>query len=136
MSKVVVLAFFLTSGLCAAQTTAPMPDGPGKAVIQKACAGCHSLKVVTSKRATHDEWAALVDQMISKGAEVSDDDLEVVVQYLATHYGPVKDRNATPAPPDKPSITSAVFPEPPKLQRLLVLSNGDFKAEEQATASN
>jgi hypothetical protein len=132
MSKVVVLAFFLTSGLCTAQTTAPMPDGPGKAVIQKACAGCHSLKVVTSKRATHDEWAALVDQMISKGAEVSDDDLEVVVQYLATHYGPVKDPNATP---DKPSITSAVFPEPQKLHRLLGLSNSDFKAEEQVTAS-
>jgi cytochrome c5 len=135
MSKMVVLAIFLIPGLSAAQSSTPMPDGPGKAVIQRACAGCHSLKVVTSKRARHDEWAALVDQMVSKGAEVSDDDIEVVVQYLTAHYGPPKDQNTAPAPPDKPSISHASDTGAQRLQRLLAHSGRKLGAEGLATES-
>jgi competence ComEA-like helix-hairpin-helix protein len=80
-----VLTTFL---LFAASTT--LPAGKGKDIVQQHCVGCHELKVVTSKRATKQQWASLVDQMVSRGAEVDDDDIESVVEYLAANFGPLK----------------------------------------------
>ncbi|WP_213804716.1 hypothetical protein [Granulicella sp. dw_53] len=128
MLKLSVSAMLLVPVLCWAQTDPPMPDGPGKAVIQKACVGCHNLKVITSKHATHDEWAAIVDQMVSRGAEVSDSDVPVVVQYLADHYGPVKDQKTEPAEPPKPNTLSMTRTEAQELTRVLALSDGDVEA--------
>jgi competence ComEA-like helix-hairpin-helix protein len=65
-----------------------LPDGPGKAIVQRMCVGCHSLKVVTSKRATHDQWNDLVQLMVSRGADGTDEDIESVINYLSAHFGP------------------------------------------------
>jgi competence ComEA-like helix-hairpin-helix protein len=78
--------------LFAASST--LPAGKGKDVVQQHCVGCHALKVVTSKRATKEQWASLVDQMVSRGAEVDDDDIEGVVEYLAANFGPLKSHSA------------------------------------------
>ncbi|MGB6743747.1 MAG: hypothetical protein WBE38_08815, partial [Terracidiphilus sp.] len=43
-----------------------LPDGPGKAVVAKACLSCHNAKIATSKAGTEDEWADVVNQMIGK----------------------------------------------------------------------
>jgi hypothetical protein len=121
---ILAIAILILPAVCIAQDATTMPDGPGKEIIQKACIGCHSIKVVLSKRATHDEWAALVDQMISRGAEVPDDQVDVVVQYLSTNYGPSSPPPATPPPapsdpkPDQPSPKSAgvaITQTPPSL---------------------
>jgi competence ComEA-like helix-hairpin-helix protein len=64
-----------------------LPDGAGKAIVQRMCVGCHSLKVVTSKRATHDQWNDTVQLMVSRGADGSDEDIESVINYLSTHFG-------------------------------------------------
>jgi competence ComEA-like helix-hairpin-helix protein len=79
----------LTTFLLFAASTA-LPAGKGKDIVQQHCVGCHALKVVTSKRATKQQWSSLVDQMVSRGAEVDDDDIESVVEYLATNFGPLK----------------------------------------------
>lgn len=63
-----------------------LPAGKGQEIVQQNCAGCHVLKVVTSKRASKQQWAALVDQMISRGAEIPDEDIETVVDYLAKNF--------------------------------------------------
>jgi competence ComEA-like helix-hairpin-helix protein len=64
-----------------------LPAGKGQEIVQQNCAGCHVLKVVTSKRASKQQWSALVDQMISRGAEVPDEEIETVVDYLAKNFG-------------------------------------------------
>ena len=61
--------------------------GKGKAIVQRDCAGCHALKVITSKRATKEQWSTLVDQMVSRGADVPDEEIETVVDYLAKNFG-------------------------------------------------
>ena len=91
----------------AAQTTPnkadseSLPDAPGKAVIIRACLPCHNVKVTTAKRSTGsaEEWTQVVDKMISQGAELSDDDIDLTVKYLTTYYGPnsPKGKNASPA---------------------------------------
>jgi competence ComEA-like helix-hairpin-helix protein len=64
-----------------------LPPGPGKEIVQQDCAKCHALKVVTSKRASRQQWSAVIDQMITRGADIADEDVETVVDYLAKNFG-------------------------------------------------
>jgi competence ComEA-like helix-hairpin-helix protein len=58
-----------------------LPDGPGKELVLKKCVSCHSIQ-------TGDEWAQIVSTMVGRGAVVSDDDADAIVDYLAAHFGP------------------------------------------------
>ena len=71
-------------------TVTHLPPGKGKAIVQRACVGCHALKVVTAKRASKEQWSVLVDQMMSRGAELEDEDVQIVVDYLAKNFGVTK----------------------------------------------
>jgi competence ComEA-like helix-hairpin-helix protein len=91
----------LASVSALAQSTPPvasaatMPDGDGKSIVQKGCTVCHSLSVVTSKRASHTEWTQVVNQMVSRGADLTDDEIDTVIEYLSKNYGPL-DQKALP----------------------------------------
>lgn len=50
---------------------------------------CHGIEVVTKMRAGKEQWSEIVDDMVGKGASGTSDDFELVVQYLATNFGPV-----------------------------------------------
>jgi len=65
-----------------------LPPGKGQEIVQQQCGGCHALKVVTSKRASRKQWSTLVDQMITRGADVPDEDVETLVDYLTKNFGP------------------------------------------------
>jgi mono/diheme cytochrome c family protein len=77
----------LVASVAIAQAPASFPAGEGQAVVQANCAACHPPAIVASKRYDADKWAEVVDQMISKGAKVSDADYDVIVGYLAKNYG-------------------------------------------------
>jgi competence protein ComEA len=83
---------FFPSILCLAFVLASdentLPPGEGQAIVQKKCASCHALKVVTGKRASRQQWSTIVDQMIARGADVSDDDIDTLLDYLAKNFGP------------------------------------------------
>ncbi len=65
-----------------------LPNGPGKAAVQRACGGtCHTLDTVTSLRRDRQAWAVMVDNMVARGAVVKDDDVQPIVDYLATYFG-------------------------------------------------
>lgn len=74
-----------------------LPPGKGKAIVEKTCASCHAIKVVTSKKASKEQWSTIVDQMLSKGADLNDDEVEIVVDYLSKNFAATKD----PAPAEK-----------------------------------
>ena len=83
---------FFTVILCLAFTLpsdeTALPPGEGQAIVQQKCASCHALKVVTGKRASRQQWSTIVDQMVTRGADVSDDDMDTVLDYLAKNFGP------------------------------------------------
>ena len=81
--------------LLAALPHVNLPPGKGKAIVQRTCISCHAIKVVTAKRASKEQWAALVDQMISRGADLNDDEVEIIVEYLARHFGTTKAPTST-----------------------------------------
>jgi mono/diheme cytochrome c family protein len=77
-----------------AQDDVALPDGAGKAIVQKMCVGCHSLTTVTSQHATKDQWSATVQQMVSRGADGTDEEIATVIDYLAKNFPPLaKDKS-------------------------------------------
>ena len=63
-----------------------LPEGPGKAALLRVCKGCHPPETVAAKRHTRDEWEEVVVQMLNAGATGSDDDLNLVVDYLTENF--------------------------------------------------
>ncbi len=82
--------------------SAAMPDGEGKAIVQKQCAVCHAVTVVTAKHASRSEWEQVVNQMVSRGADLSDDDIDTVLEYLTKNYGPLDQMTTPPAGANSP----------------------------------
>jgi mono/diheme cytochrome c family protein len=91
-----ILALTMFAAQAPAQSgpqTAPPPaaadaaDAAARALVEKNCSGCHLLSQVTVQHKTADQWATTVDQMISFGAPVADEDYPKIVDYLAKHYG-------------------------------------------------
>jgi hypothetical protein len=79
----------------------PLPDGPGKDVVMRACVKCHNLKVITSKRASEEEWTRSVDNMVERGAVLSDDEADQVIDYLSKNFKPAE--SGQKQQPDNPS---------------------------------
>ena len=73
----------------AAEYQAQLPDAPGKAVFEKTCATCHEIKDVIARRRTKTSWQQVVEDMVARGAEGSQEDLATVVAYLSGQFGRV-----------------------------------------------
>jgi hypothetical protein len=93
-----------------AQPDAPLPDGKGKELAQKYCATCHATSVWTKQHHTEAQWSSIMDNMISKGLNASDDDVDTITAYLAAHFGPVK--SAPPTAPSDAAPAPAPAPAP------------------------
>src|SRR5882757_2829278 len=77
-----------------------LPEGQGKAEFQRICGNCHSVSIATSQRMTQAQWSGVVNDMVSRGAQGSQQDLDNVTAYLATHFG-------QGAPPPASSMAAA-----------------------------
>ena len=95
ISALVYLAFAL------APDDPVLPPGEGQAIVQQKCASCHALKVVTGKRASRQQWSTIVDQMVTRGADVSDDDIDPLLDYLAKNFGPGTSQAGAEKPHDR-----------------------------------
>jgi len=71
-----------------AQEHGPLPNGAGKAVLLDVCTHCHELHRIRESRYTRDEWEDLLVHMIGEGAELSDDDFPVLLNYLTRNFKP------------------------------------------------
>ena len=89
--------FFAQSIALQAQTAQPLPDGKGKSQFVRICSNCHGLEMATGHRNTKEGWSTVVDDMASRGAQGTDDEFELVVSYLAAHFGPQIDVNKATA---------------------------------------
>jgi competence protein ComEA len=63
-----------------------LPDGPGKTETEKICTQCHELERSISLRQDHAGWQATIDKMVTLGAKGTDQDFQMVVDYLAKNY--------------------------------------------------
>src|SRR5215831_13001102 len=96
-------AFTLT---CAAQD---LPDGKGKETVERVCSLCHeSANIIYHGPAKKADWAALVDDMISRGAHAEDKEVQTIKDYLTKNFGLV---NVNTAPAAEISELLEISPE-------------------------
>src|SRR6185503_11213098 len=82
-------------GGAAPQQQSRFPEGPGRAILERACGACHDAGAITNNHfATADEYKDVVESMIATGAEASDTEKPVLVDYLFKNYGK---KSETPA---------------------------------------
>jgi cytochrome c5 len=67
-------------------TNVPPPALDGQALLQDRCTRCHDLGRVEQTRKTADGWRTTVERMVGKGADLSPEEQEVLIQYLAQTY--------------------------------------------------
>ena len=87
------LAVIATRGLEAQTAPVPntppaLPPGPALVVINERCSTCHTTASVFNQHRTADDWAATVQLMVDRGADLSPDDMTMVIDYLAANFGP------------------------------------------------
>lgn len=69
------------------QSPQQLPAGQGRDTFERVCSGCHATTLATSQRKSADDWATVVIEMRSRGASGSDEEMESIVNYLATNFG-------------------------------------------------
>jgi competence protein ComEA len=59
-------------------------------VFSTVCSRCHPLERVTAMRRTRPQWEEVITSMITaRGAQISDEDFDTVLDYLSKEYGRV-----------------------------------------------
>lgn len=102
-----------------------LPNGPGKDTFQKACTACHGAELVTIMTDTKAGWTSTVEDMVSKGADMTDADKDKVITYLATAFpNPTNVNKATAKELETALEISSAEAEAVVAYRT---KNGDFK---------
>jgi photosynthetic reaction center cytochrome c subunit len=63
------------------------PDAVAANLVNTACASCHSLDRVKNKTADKDGWTTTVTRMKAQGANLTDEQVPVVVEFLTRAAG-------------------------------------------------
>jgi mono/diheme cytochrome c family protein len=85
-----IFACFLGAVTWSARGDEKLPEGEGKALVEKTCSACHGVDTATSETHTEAEWKGVVATMVSRGAEGTDAEFATIVAYLAKNFGPKK----------------------------------------------
>jgi len=85
--KLLTLAFFVTFAFVStASAQTPLPEGPGKAELQKVCGLCHQAERAAAVRLTREGWEGVIADMIARGARGTDQEFAAVLDYLSKNF--------------------------------------------------
>ena len=65
---------------------ANLPPGPGRDEFVRSCTQCHALGMSTGKRRPPEEWSAVIQEMIGRGAQLDSDEVATVKKYLVANF--------------------------------------------------
>lgn len=88
----VLILVFVVGALAACGASGDNPGSEaqvmsGQALLETRCIQCHSLDTVTNTTKTPDGWHENVENMVLRGARLNEQEIEVLVAYLAAEYG-------------------------------------------------
>lgn len=86
MKRLIFVVPFLMCSLVQAQD---LPEGKGKDVLESVCGACHGTDLVAARRATKEGWSYIVDDMVSRGASATNEQIATIVEYLGKNLGQV-----------------------------------------------
>ncbi len=64
-----------------------LPDGKAKSLVQNSCTECHGLDVVVEATMPVNQWRDTVKQMVKRGAALTPEQIDTVVDYLSVYFG-------------------------------------------------
>ena len=97
------LVLFIVIAACAAavparaQNAPALPPGEGRDIVAVACTQCHALTPLVGMRDGPNGWKRHVHNMVLRGAQLTPHDVDTVLNYLNTNFGPGQS-----LPPAKP----------------------------------
>ena len=80
------------------QDEVKLPEGAGKKQVERICSKCHDLEGFIRTRNSRQRWENIVDEMVSRGAEGTDEDFDLIIEYLSKYLGRI---NLNKAPADE-----------------------------------
>jgi cytochrome c oxidase cbb3-type subunit 3 len=78
------------------ESVSAMLDPRGERLIIARCAVCHSADLITQQRLSRTRWQATIDKMKHWGAEISDQEADLLIGYLSARYHPNAPANVPP----------------------------------------
>jgi cytochrome c2 len=69
------------------QITTFLSDGDAEALLARACTGCHEIEKVNQARYSPDRWRVVAVDMRERGAKITDQELERLVEWLGRVKG-------------------------------------------------
>jgi competence protein ComEA len=124
MKRLIAAIPFLMFSLIQLAEAQDLPAGKGKDVVEEVCGACHGADLVASRRATKQGWSYIVDDMVSRGATATNDQIAQINDYLTKNFGQVNVNKA-------PSAEIASVLEVTSAQADAIVKyrtdNGDFK---------
>lgn len=72
----------------AQQRQSPFPPGDGRDIVAVGCTQCHAPSAIAEMRMDADAWRHQVYDMILRGAQITPNEVDKAVDYLATNFGP------------------------------------------------
>jgi quinohemoprotein ethanol dehydrogenase len=67
-------------------TANPPVNADPKVLLNRVCTSCHALEVVTNSKMDRDSWKGTVDNMVSRGAVATPQEMSILTDYLARTY--------------------------------------------------
>ena len=84
MRRLILAVVCISPGL--ALPAQQLPDGPGRAELEKMCKGCHELARSVAPRQDRDGWTLTLNKMAAAGMKSSEKDFVLVLDYLVKNY--------------------------------------------------
>src|ERR1043166_1437307 len=107
-----------------------LPEAPGKDGTVKACLSCHGTANIRKRRLTREGWAEKVADMVDKGAEATEAQQTIVVDYLTQTFGKDSKVHINTAPFEELRSVLGFTVEEAKALLAFHKEHGDFKSLE------
>src|SRR5580658_2523991 len=79
MKRLIFVVPFLISASFPLAQAQDLPEGKGKDVVESVCGACHGTDLIASRRATKEGWSYIVDDMVSRGASATNEQIATIV---------------------------------------------------------
>lgn len=83
------------TGPQAAQREGPLPDAPGKALVEQVCGTCHGLELLAPSTRTAAQWRDTLAVMKTSGAQASDEEWKTLTEYFMANLAYLNVNKAT-----------------------------------------
>lgn len=74
----------------AGKDTSAAKQEKARELFVDACTACHTLDRIRVQRLTKDEWTHTIAGMLSEGVPLTDEEMNLLTDYLAENFGPDK----------------------------------------------